>query len=183
MIRIILYAIPAIVILFLIVVALQPSTFSVTRTAKISGPPSVAFAQVNDLHAWEAWSPWAKMDPSAKSTYEGPASGVGAVMSWAGNNKVGAGKMTITESKPNEMIEFRLEFLRPMQATHKAEFTFKPEGNATLATWTMSGKNGFMGKVFGLIMSCDKMIGGQFEQGLAQMNAVVTGAAKEHATA
>jgi uncharacterized protein YndB with AHSA1/START domain len=169
----ILIALAAILVVFVIIVAARPSDFRVTRSATLPASPEAVFAQVNDLHAWEAWSPWAKMDPTAKSTYEGPATGVGAAMSWAGNNKVGEGKMTITESKPNELIRFRLEFLRPFKATNIAEFTFKPEGNQTVVTWSMSGKNNFMFKAVGLFMNCDKMVGSEFEKGLANLKSVI----------
>jgi len=113
------------------------------------------------------------LDPNSKSTFEGPAEGVGAKMSWAGNNKVGVGSMAITESRPSEFIQFKLEFQKPMQATNIAEFSFKPEGDQTNVTWTMMGTNNFMGKVMGLVMNCDKMVGGQFEQGLASLKEVV----------
>jgi hypothetical protein len=172
MIKIILIVLAVIVVLFLILVTLQPADFRITRSATIAASPEAVFAQVNDLHNWEAWSPWAKLDPNAKSTFEGPASGTGAVMSWLGNNKVGEGRMTITESRPSEWIGFKLEFFKPMKATNAAEFTFKPSGDQTLVTWTMSGKNNFIGKAFSLILNCDKMIGGQFEKGLAQLKSL-----------
>jgi hypothetical protein len=169
----ILLALGVIALLFVILITGQPDEFILMRSAKMSVPPETIFPHVNDLRQWEAWSPWAKLDPNAKSTFEGPANGVGAAMAWAGNNKVGDGKMTITESLPNQLIRFRLEFLKPMQATNTAEFTFRPEGDQTCVSWSMSGKNSFPGKLFGLLMNCDKMVGGQFEKGLAQMKSVV----------
>lgn len=172
MLKIILIAVAAIVVLFFIIVSLRPSDFLVTRTGRISAPVGVVFDNVNDLHKWDAWSPWAKLDPNAKNSFEGPVSGAGASMAWSGNNKVGEGKMTITESRPNERVQFKLEFLRPFKATNTAEFTFKSEGDQTVVTWSMSGKNNFMGKAIGLFMNCDKMVGGQFEQGLASLNSV-----------
>src|SRR5476651_169038 len=113
----------AVIVVFLIVVAMQPGEFRVERTATMAAPAGDVFAQVNDFHKWEAWSPWAKMDPAAKNTFEGPASGVGAKFSWDGNDKVGAGRMTITESKSSERIAIQLEFLKPFAATNVAEFT------------------------------------------------------------
>jgi hypothetical protein len=106
-------------------------------------------------------------------TYDGPPSGVGASYSWAGSSKIGEGRNTIVESKPNELVRFRLDFLKPMKGTNAAEFTFKPEGDQTQVTWTMTGKNSFVAKIFGLIVNCDKMIGCQFEKGLAAMKSVV----------
>ncbi len=182
MLKIILIALAVIVVVFVAIVAVQPSDFRITRSATIAAPPEAVFAQVNGLHNWEAWSPWAKLDPAAKNTYEGPAAGVGAAFTWAGNNKVGAGRMTITESRPNESVRFKLDFLKPFKATNTAEFTFKPEGNQTAVTWSMYGKNSFIGKAVGLFINCDKMVGGQFEQGLAQMKSVAEAASgKEHA--
>ena len=172
MLKIVLLTLAAIVVLLVIIVATRPSDFRVTRTGRIAAPIGVVFENVNDLHKWEAWSPWAKLDPNAKSTYEGPISGTGASMAWAGNNKVGEGHMTIIESRPGEKIQLRLEFLKPFKATNTAEFTFKSEGNQTTVTWSMFGKNNFMGKAIGLFMNCDKMVGGQFEQGLANLNSV-----------
>jgi len=143
----------------------------------MSAPPQAVFPQVNDLHNWEAWSPWAKIDPAMKTTFAGPAAGTGAIYTWVGNSKVGEGRMTITDSRLNERIQIKLEFFKPFKATHMAEFTFKPEGSQTSVTWTMSGKNNFMGKAFGLVMSCDKMIGSDFEKGLANLDEVVGGKA------
>ena len=163
------------VILIAIIAAMQPSDFRVTRTATITAPASAVFPHVNDLQKWDAWSPWAKLDPNAKNSFEGPASGVGAIMRWVGNNKVGQGSMTIMESRPDEFIQFKLEFLKPFAATNTAEFTFNSESNQTTVTWCMYGKNNFMGKAMGLFMSCDKMVGGQFEKGLATLKSVVEG--------
>lgn len=169
----ILIAIGVIVIVFLIVVALQPAEFRVVRSANMSAAPAVVFAQVNDFHKWEAWSPWEKLDPALKRTYEGPAEGTGAIYRWVGNNQVGEGSMTITESRPSDLIRMKLEFLKPFASTADTEFTFKPEGNQTAVTWSMAGKNNFMAKAMCLFMKMDKMIGGQFEQGLAQMKSLV----------
>ena len=171
--NIILIFIAVAAVIFVIVVAMQPSDFRVTRTATTSAPAAAVFAQVNELQKWEAWSPWAKLDPDAKNSFEGPASGTGAIMHWAGNNKVGVGSMTITESRPDEFIQFKLEFLKPFKATNTAEFTFTSENDQTGVTWSMYGKNNFMGRAMGLIMNCDKMVGGQFEKGLAALKSVV----------
>lgn len=173
MFEIILILVAIAVIVLIAVVAMQPTDFRITRTGTISAPASAVFAQVNDLHQWEPWSPWAKLDPEAKNSFEGPLSGTGAVMRWAGNKEVGVGSMTIMESRPDEFIKFKLEFLKPFAATNTAEFTFKTEGDQTTVSWSMCGKNNFLGKAMSLIMSCDKMVGGQFEKGLAAMKSVV----------
>jgi len=166
--------IAAVVIIGLaIVIATRPAQFRVTRSATMSAPPQRVFEHVNDLHKWDAWSPWAKLDPNAKNAFSGAESGAGATMSWAGNSKVGEGTMTITESVPSERIRMRLEFLRPMKAVNDTEFTFTPEADSTRVTWTMSGTNNFVGKAFSLFVDCDKMIGGDFEKGLATMKSLV----------
>jgi uncharacterized protein YndB with AHSA1/START domain len=179
----ILIGIAAVIVMLLIIAAMRPSEFRVTRTANISAPPGVVFEQVNDLHKWEAWSPWAKIDPTAKISFEGPPAGTGAGYDWVGNSKVGEGHMTITESRPVELIRFRLDFRKPFAGTNIAEFTFKPEANQTVVSWSMSGKYNFMVKVMGIFMNCEKMIGGQFEKGLADLNKVAQAASKNLATA
>ena len=160
------------VLAFVATVALQPPDFRITRSATISAPADAVFAQVNDLHRWEDWSPWAKLDPAVKNTFEGPASGKGAVFLWSGNNEVGEGRMTITESRPNELIRIKLDFIKPFESTCTTEFSFKPENEKTAVTWTMSGTHGFVEKAFCLFMDMDKMVGGDFEKGLAQLKSV-----------
>jgi len=171
----ILIGLAVLIALLVIIISTRPADFSVTRSAVIPAPPATVFAQVNDLHKWEGWSPWAKLDPNSKSTFKGPAAGTGSSMAWAGNNEVGEGKMTITESQPNERVGLQLEFIKPFQATNAVEFTFKPEDGGTLVTWSMNGKNNFMSKAVGLVMDCEKMCGDQFEQGFANMKKVVSG--------
>ena len=179
MLKKILLALAVIMLVLLIVVGLQPSEYRVTRSITIAADPTVVFTQVDDLKKWEAWSPWLKMDPAMKLTYSGPAAGVGAVSAWVGNSEVGEGRMTITESRPRELVRFNLEFFKPMTGTSAAEFTFKPEGSQTVVTWSMTGKNNFIAKGICLIMNMDKMVGGQFEQGLASMKTVAEAAGKK----
>jgi hypothetical protein len=133
---------------------------------------------VNDFHNWTAWSPWAKLDPAMKQTYEGAPAGTGAVSTWAGNKDVGEGRMTIIESRPSELIRIKLEFFKPFAATNTAEFTFKPAGDQTAVTWSMAGEKNFMAKAFGLFMNMDKMIGDDFEKGLANLKSVTETAPK-----
>lgn len=172
--KIILIAIPIIVVIFLFIVAMQPSEYRVTRSIAITAPPAVIFPHVNELKKWAAWNPWEKIDPNMKLTYEGPESGTGAAYSWVGNKDVGEGRMTITESQPNTRIQFKLEFFKPMAGVSAAEFTFKPlDDHQTDVTWAMRGQNNFIGKAFCIFMNMDKMIGGQFEKGLADLKSVV----------
>jgi len=179
MLKIILIALAVIVVVLIVIVALQPSEYRVARSTTISAPPAAVFAQVNDFHKWEAWNPWGKIDPAMKQAYEGAPAGIGAIYTWTGNKEVGEGRMTITESCPSELIRITLEFFKPFAATNTAEFTFKPEGNQTAVTWSMFGEKNFMAKVIHLFMSMDKMIGGQFEKGLADMKSIVEAAPKQ----
>jgi hypothetical protein len=174
MLKWILGAVGAVIVVFLIVVALQPSDFKVERSATLRAPAPAAFAQVNDFQNWQAWSPWEKVDPQIKRQYEGPKAGMGAVYAWQGNKDVGEGRMTITDSKPAELVRIKLEFFEPFAANNTAEFSFKPAGpDSTAVTWTMTGQNNFLSKAICMFMDMDKMVGGMFEQGLAQMKTTV----------
>ncbi len=161
-----------ILILFVIITA-RPDHFQVSRSASIKASAEAVFAHVNNFHQWEAWSPWVKIDPQAKTIYRGPEQGAGAAFFWDGNQNVGTGSMTIIESRPSEYIKILLNFEKPFAGKNDVEFTFKPQGDVTLVTWSMSGKNDFMGKAMSLIFNCDKMIGDQYDKGLAQLKAVV----------
>ena len=162
-------------VLFIIFVATRPGDFRVTRTGSIAAAPSVVFGHINDLHKFQDWSPWAKLDPNAVNTFDGPGTGTGAAFKWSGNRNVGEGIMTITHSRPPDFVQCRLEFLKPFKCTNTAEFTLKPDGDQTALTWTTFGKLGFVSKLFMVFMNCDKMLGGQFEQGFKNLNAVVSG--------
>ena len=166
MLKKILIALAAIVAIFLIVVALQPSEFHVERTATIAAPPATVFDQVNDFHKWDAWSPWAKLDPNA------------TIMTWAGNNQVGEGKMTLTESRPNELVKINVDIVKPMEGSSTSEFAFKPGGDQTAVTWSMSGHQNFIAKAVCLVMNGKKMMSDIMDKGLANMKSVVEGASK-----
>lgn len=178
MLKKILLGLAAVLVVFLLIVALQPSTYRVTRAMTMAASPAVIFAHVNELKKWAAWNPWEKIDPNMKLTYAGPESGAGASYSWVGNKDVGEGKMTITASRPNESVQLKLEFFKPMAGVSDAELTFKAQGNETEVTWTMTGDNNFIGKAFCLFMNMDKMIGGQFEKGLTDLKAIAEAAPK-----
>lgn len=169
----ILLALAIIALVFFVLLIGRPDEFKVARSATIAAPPAAVFEQVNDFHKWEAWSPWAKLDPACRNTYSGAAAGQDAGFAWDGNNKVGAGRMTITDSQPTQLICINLEFLRPFKSTNVTEFTFRPNGNGTEIIWTMTGKNNVMSKVFGLFVDCEKMVGKDFEKGLASIKSVV----------
>jgi uncharacterized protein YndB with AHSA1/START domain len=159
-----------------VVIAMQPATFLVTRTTSIAAPPETVFALVNDFHRWDAWSPWAKLDPAMRTTFSGPVAGAGAVYSWIGNSDVGEGRMTVLESRPAELVRINLEFLKPFASTSITEFTFTGTGTSTGVTWTMKGDNNFLSKAMSLFMGgMDKMIGPDFDKGLAQLKAAAEG--------
>ena len=168
----ILLAVAAILVVLVIVIATRPTEFRVQRSATIAASAPVVFAQVNDFHKWDAWSPYVKRDPGMKKTFEGAPAGVGAIYTWSGNHEVGEGRTTIIESRPSELIRIKLEFVRPFASTSTAEFTFKPEGERTAVTWALDGRNGFPAKAMGLVMNMDRMIGDDFEKGLAQIKAI-----------
>lgn len=179
MLKKILLSLAAIVAVILVLGAFQADTYSVERSLTIAAPPAELFAQVNDLRKAQVWSPWVKLDPAAKYTFEGPAAGVGAVNAWAGNSEVGEGRQTIIESRPNELVRLKLEFFKPMEGLATTEFRFKPEGSRTTVTWSMSGPKNYVSKVVCMFMSMDKMIGGQFEKGLADLKTLVEAPAKK----
>lgn len=161
----ILLILAALVGVLAVIVALRPSHFRIERSVTIAAPANAIFPHVNEARAWEAWSPWAKSDPTMKVTYEGPAAGVGSVTAFKGD-KAGEGRSTVVESRDGELVRFRLDMVKPMAATSTADFTFKPSANGTIVTWAIYGEQGFVCKAFGLFMNCDKMVGSEFEIGL-----------------
>lgn len=173
----------AVVAALVVVIATRPDSFQVERSAQIKAPPQVIFAAVNDLHQWDKWSPWEKLDPAMKKTHTGPAAGQGAIYAWSGNDKVGEGRMTILDSRPGERVEIKLEFIKPFESMSITTFTFAPAGAETKVTWSMTGKNNFMAKAFGLFMNMDEMIGKDFEQGLASLREISEAEAKKQAEA
>jgi hypothetical protein len=175
MIKKILLGLAAIIALFLTVVATRSANFHVERSATLAASPAALFEQVNNHRKFTVWNPFMKLDPNVKNTYSGPESGVGAVCSWDGNNDIGAGSCTIIESKPGELVRCRMDWKRPMEGTSTVDFTFKPDGDKTIVTWAMYGKNNFIGKAMSLFFDCDKMCGPQFEKGLADLGAVAAG--------
>jgi uncharacterized protein YndB with AHSA1/START domain len=183
MLRKVLLALAALIIILVGIVYTRASTFRVERTTRIDAPPDVVYALVSDFHAWDRWSPWAHLDPSMKVTYGGPPSGTGATMAWIGNDKVGEGNMRITESKPTQTLVMRLEFIKPMAAVNRTDFTFKPDGTGTKVDWVMSGPLDFMGKGMDFFVGMDKMIGADFEKGLVAMRREAEADAKQRAQA
>lgn len=167
-------------IIFLVVVSLRPADFAITRSTTIAAPPADVFEHVNDLHKWEAWSPWAKLDPTMTKSYAGPAAGPGASYTWKGKGTVGEGTMTVTETTTPTRLGMRLDFRRPMVCTNAVEFRFEPtaDGAGTVVTWTMTGRNGLAGKAFDFMLGMDRVVGKDFATGLANLKALAEAGAK-----
>jgi hypothetical protein len=166
----------ALIVVLLVVIVTRPDTYHVERSTNISAPPAVVFAQVSDFKMWKPWLPWGKLDPNMKLTFEGTQGTVGASYAWVGNNDVGAGKMTLVGIEPNKRLDIKLEFLKPFESKAQNGFAFESLGKETKVTWSMDGTNSFMSKAMSLFMSMDKMIGKDFEQGLADMKKVAEAA-------
>jgi hypothetical protein len=161
-----------IVAAFLVLLAFRPNTFRVQRTVVIAAPADRIYPYIADFHAdgWGQWSPWEGIDPNLKRTFSGAESGLGAVYNWDGDNKVGSGRMEIVRAEPSR-IDIKLDFYKPMKNSTTAQFTIDPDGAAQRVTWAMSGPVPYMARAFHLIFNMDKMIGGQFDQGLQKLKA------------
>ena len=165
-------AIGILIVALLGIAATKPNTFRVQRAAAIKASPDKIFPLINDFRTWASWSPWENIDPAMKRTYSGVASGTGAIYEWAGNNKVGTGRMEITSTLPPSRIIIKLDFLKPMEGHNTAEFTLEPHGDSTNVTWAMYGPSPFASKVFQVFVIMDKMMGKSFETGLANLKAL-----------
>ncbi|MGD9723493.1 MAG: SRPBCC family protein [Pirellulales bacterium] len=151
--------------------ALKPNTIHVERTLAMHAPPERIFPLISDFHQWRSWSPYENRDPEMQRTYSGAASGTGAVYEWNGNNSVGAGRMEILRSTPPSHVAIQLDFLRPFEGHNTAEFALQPQGDHTSVTWSMHGPARFISKLMSVFLNFDKMIGTDFENGLANMKA------------
>jgi hypothetical protein len=156
----------------LVLAATRPDTFRVQRTASIKAPPEKILALIDDFHRWDAWSPWEKKDPAMKRTFGAATSGQGAVYAWDGNKDVGQGRMEIADSAPPSRIAIKLDFVKPFEAHNRVEFTLEANGEATDVTWTMQGDTPYFAKIIHLFFDMDRMVGGDFEAGLAALKAI-----------
>lgn len=156
----------------LIAAARKGDTFHVERSTTIDAPPSTIYPLIEDFRRWAAWSPYDKLDPAMTRTISGAASGPGAVYEWSGNSKAGAGRMEITRATLPSQVVIRLDFSKPFEAHNTATFTMAPSGARTAVTWAMDGPSPFITKVVGLFMNTDRMIGSDFETGLANIKRV-----------
>jgi len=151
--------------------ATKPDNFSVQRSVSIKAPPEKISGVLSDFRAWDAWSPWEKVDPKMRRTYSGEPKGKGAKYAWAGNSEVGEGSMTITEAQPSR-VALDLDFVKPFEGHNKVVFALAPKGDATEVTWTMNGPSPYITKLIQVFCDMDGMIGKQFEAGLADLKTV-----------
>jgi len=164
-----------VVTLLVVVIASRPSAFRIARSLTIAAPANVIFALLADFHRWGTWSPYDKLDPDTRKSFEGAASGVGAIYHYIGA-KIGEGRMTITESEPATRLAIRAEFIKPFAAINEILFTLEPTAGGTSVTWAMTGHNNFAFKAFSLFVNVDQMIGKEFETGLADLAVVANSA-------
>lgn len=153
----------------LVLAATRPDTFRIERSATIDAPAEKIFAVLSDFHQWGGWSPWEKKDPDMKRSFTGAGRGKGAVYGWEGDKNVGTGRMEILEASTPSKLVIKLDFLKPFEAHNTAEFTMLPQGNATNVHWVMHGPSPMMAKVMHVFINMDKMVGKDFEQGLANL--------------
>ena len=153
----------------LVLAATKPNTFSVRRAATVKAPPEQIFPLINDFHQWASWSPYETRDPAMKRSYGGADSGQGAVYAWDGNKNVGSGRMEILEASAPSKIVIKLDFFAPFEGHNTAEFTMLPQGDGTSVTWLMHGPAPFMAKIMHVFMNIDRMVGKDFETGLANL--------------
>ena len=153
----------------LILAATKPDTLRVTRAISIEASADRIFPLINDFHQWVVWSPYETKDPAMKRSYDGAQSGKGAVYGWDGDKNVGSGRMEILDASAPSKIVIKLDFFKPFEGHNTAEFTMLPQGDATNVTWTMYGPAVFMSKLMQVFINLDRMIGRDFEAGLANM--------------
>jgi uncharacterized protein YndB with AHSA1/START domain len=171
MLKIIAILIGLLVLGVLIFAATKPDVFRVQRSASIKAPPEKIFALINDFNAWPAWSPWEKKDPAMKRTLGTTTAGKGATYAWEGNKEVGQGRMEITEAVPSSKVALKLDFLKPFEAHNTVDFTLEPKGDSTNVVWAMQGPTPYFVKLVHVFMDMDKMVGKDFEAGLANLKA------------
>lgn len=165
-------ALAILIAVVLVLAAMRPDTFRVQRSIDINAPADKIFPLINDYRNWGSWSPYEHVDPDMQRTFSGPPSGKGSIYEWRGNKSIGHGRMEILDTAPPSKVVIKLDFFSPFEAHNMAEFTMQPRGSATNVTWAMHGPVPFMAKIIHMFMNMDRMVGGQFQQGLVSMKAV-----------
>jgi hypothetical protein len=163
----------AVIAVVLVLATTKPNTFEVQRSATVSAPPDSVWPYLDDFHRWRAWSPWEGLDPAMTRTFSGADSGAGAIYAWSGNKKVGTGRMEITGAQSPSTLTIALDFLTPFESHNTTVFSLRPSGDSTVVTWTMTGPNTYFGKVMSVFVSMDRLVGKDFEAGLANLKTVV----------
>ncbi|MDB5960588.1 MAG: polyketide cyclase [Massilia sp.] len=161
----------AILIVILMMAAMKPNSFTISRSVAIDAPPEKIAALLTDFHQWQSWSPWEQLDPNMQRTFSGAARGVGAAYAWQGNKDVGRGRMEIIEAATPARTVVKLDFIEPFASNNVTTFTLVPAGRGTSVTWTMSGPMLFVSKLMTVFVSMDALIGKDFDKGLAQLKA------------
>jgi uncharacterized protein YndB with AHSA1/START domain len=169
MLKIILAVVVVAVAGVLLLAATRPADFRVERRLLVKAPPDKLFRYINDLHGFNEWSPYNDKDPQMKSSYSGPAAGPGAKYEWLGNSEVGQGSMEIKSHTPNSQVLVEMVFMKPFAAVNTVEFTLTPKEGGTEVLWAIYGPQAFVSKLMGLFFNMDKMIGTDFEKGLARL--------------
>jgi len=162
-----------IVLVFTAYVASRPGKFKVERSAVVNASPSKIFPYLSSFKRGSEWSPYEKIDPNMKTSYSGPAAGVGATMQFSGNNKVGEGQLEILKVIPNSLVEIRLAMVKPLSGINIIQYRLSPEGSSTRFSWSMVGDRNFLSKLVGIFIDCEKMVGDQFEQGIRNLKLIV----------
>ncbi len=165
-------ALAILIAVVVVLAAMRPDTFRVQRSIDINAPADKIFPLINDYRNWGSWSPYEHVDPDMQRTFSGPPSGKGSIYEWRGNKSIGHGRMEILDTAPPSKVVIKLDFFSPFEAHNMAEFTMQPRGSATNVTWAMHGPVPFMAKIIHMFMNMDRMVGGQFQQGLVSMKAV-----------
>lgn len=168
---IVLYILLGAIALIFILAMMKPNTLNYNRSAVINAPAEKIFPLINDFHEWPKWSPWEKLDPEMKRTHSGAASGKGAHYAWVGSKKVGEGSMEIVSTKAPNEIDIKIDFLKPWEAHNNIAFRLQPQGGGTHVDWRMTGPSNFMAKLFSVFVNMDKLVGKDFEKGLANLKA------------
>lgn len=151
----------------------ETSTYTVERSVTVQADAERVFEQIVDFRKWPAWSPWEDLDPNLQRTYSGSVEGVGSVYEWSGNRKAGAGRMEITDATRPTRVVIDLQFLKPFKSHTTTVFTLEPQsGGGTRVTWTMTGARSVAVRLMSVFTSMDKMVGGDFERGLARLRTV-----------
>lgn len=172
MLKILVLVVVTAVVVMLSLAATRPHRFRVQRAIDIQAPAPKVYALLQDFHEWQRWSPWEKLDPALQRKHSGATSGPGAVYAWHGNNKVGQGRMEIRQATAPTQLSIQLDFLKPFEAHNTADFVLEQRGDSTHVLWAIHGPQPFIAKLMGLFFDMDRMVGKDFETGLANLKAI-----------